>query len=289
MYVVSLSSLERVPTNHIFQRFTCSVKQTTQTQMRFSKNALRKHNAKRGNKSIYNVAILISLLFLAAFFLGFLIGIYLLETETTHRTYLNYTLPEIEEYFECDEVFATTRPIWTAEQWREVRDFYRHFAEDNHFGTYQIAKDRVFDSSELAVPFQAGEEKGRGLMAARDIQEGEIVIRSSNNTIVFDPLTFRKFLLEAEGLFPTFACDALIWHWLQDLDDGEKIGIVLDLNDNNLLNNVDEETDANLYCGTPGEEDSCLEDLQFYAARDIASGEELVVEYSDFVSPEATW
>lgn len=258
--------------------------------MKFSKAALRKHNAKRGDQSIYSTVIFISLLFLAAFIVGFLIGIYLLEFETRHWTYLNYTIPELEQHFECDEVFATTRPIWTAEQWREVRDFYRRFA-GNHIGVYQIAKDSVFDSSELAVPFQAGKEKGRGLKAGRDIKEGEIVIRSSNNTIVFDdPLTYRKFLLEAEEIFPTFACDVMIWNWLQDLDnDGEKFGIVVDLNDNNLLNNEDEETSANLYCGTPGEEGSCLKTLQFYAAKDIAQGTELVGAYSDFVSSEATW
>lgn len=145
----------------------------------------------------------------------------------------------------------------------------------------------TFDFSEIAEPFQASEEKGRGLRAARDIREGELVLRITNNTIVItDSFTYRKFMFAVEERFPTFACDIMTWNWCQDLDDkGEKFGIVVDLNDNNLLNTGDEETGANVWCGTYGEEDSCdMKNLTFYAARDIRKGEELLGDYGEFVS-----
>ena len=205
----------------------------------------------------------------------------------------SYTVPEMEAHFQCEEAFATTRPWWTSDQWREVRDLYRDFAKKNKVGTHQIAKDITYDFSDIAEPFQAGKEKGRGLRAARDIRKGEVVLRATNNTIVFnDGLTYRKFLFALEERFPTFACDIMTWNWIHDLDDeGVKFGIGVDLNDNNLINTSDEEKDVNVRCGTHGEEDSCdtLRDGMFYASRDIRKGEELVADYGDFVSPSHTW
>lgn len=225
-----------------------------------------------------------------------------------HQRYTSWkrlTISEMREHFECDEAFASTRPWWTSDQWREVRDIYRAFAKENKGGTYQMSED-VFDFSQIAEPFQAGEEKGRGLKAARDIRQGEIVLRSTNNTVVFnDGLAYRKFLFALEERFPTFACDIMMWNWTQDLDDeGDFFGIVVDLNDNNLLNEPEKRGEANVRfrCGAPpvtglvswlmwprslfhGEEDdSCMENLTFYASRDIRKGEELLSEYSDFVS-----
>eukprot|EP00574_Skeletonema_japonicum_P010995 CAMPEP_0201730370 /NCGR_PEP_ID=MMETSP0593-20130828/21964_1 /ASSEMBLY_ACC=CAM_ASM_000672 /TAXON_ID=267983 /ORGANISM="Skeletonema japonicum, Strain CCMP2506" /LENGTH=220 /DNA_ID=CAMNT_0048222899 /DNA_START=372 /DNA_END=1034 /DNA_ORIENTATION=- len=208
------------------------------------------------------------------------------------------------ELFECDEaLFATTRPWWTSDQWREVRDIYRTVAKKNKGGTYQMSED-VFDFSQIAEPFQASEEKGRGLKAARDIRQGEIVLRTTNNTVAFnDALAYRKFLFALEERFPTFACDIILWNWVQYLDDEvATLGIVVDLNDNNLLNSQDKKAKANVMCGVPpvtgfaswlmwprrlfnGKEDSyeCdMTNLTFYASRNIRKGDELLGEYGDF-------
>ena len=219
----------------------------------------------------------------AIFFSGFHTGVYIHD----RNLWKSFTLPEMKAHFECNKAFATTRTWWTSDQWREVRDLYRDFARKNKVGTYQMAED-TFDFSEIAEPFQASEEKGRGLKAARDIHEGEIIFRTTNNTIAFiDGLTYRKFLFALEELFPTFSCDIIIWNWMQDLDDeGLKFGIVVDLNDNNLLNRADEKGEANVRCGKHStEEDGCdMKDLTFYASRDISRGEELLGVYDDFVS-----
>ncbi len=221
-----------------------------------------------------------------------------------HRlSWERYDLSEMHEHFKCDEAFATTRSWWTSDQWREVRDIYRTFAKENEGGTYQMSED-VFDFSQIAEPFQAGEEKGRGLMAARDIRQGEIILRTTNNTVVFnDGHAYRKFLFALDKRFPTFACDIMIWNWIQDLDDEGAFGIVVDLNDNNLLNTQDEDGEANVKCGAPpvtglfswlmwprslfdGEEkeDGCMKHQTFYALRDIRRGEEVIGEYDDFES-----
>ena len=74
-----------------------------------------------------------------------------------------------------------------------------------------------------------------------------------------DGLAYRKFLFALEERFPTFACDIMIWSWVQDLDDdGVKFGNVTDLNDNNLINTANEEEDVNVRCGGHKEEDSVI-------------------------------
>ncbi len=253
--------------------------------MRFSKyEQLPLHRRKRlaPNPSRNAPTILICLSSVAAiFFSGFHAGDYFHD----RNHWKSLTLPEMKAHFECNKAFAATRPWWTSDQWREVRDLYRDFARKNKVGTYQLAED-TYDFSEIAEPFQADEEKGRGLKAARDIHEGEMVFKTTNNTIAFtDGLTYRKFLFALEELYPTFACDIMIWNWIQDLDDeGLKFGIVVDLNDNNLLNSADEIWDANVRCGKNIEDDCDMKELTFYASRNISRGEELLGVYSDFVS-----
>jgi len=145
-----------------------------------------------------------------------------------------FTMIEMGRHFECDKAFASTRPWWTNDQWREVRDLYRDFAQVNRPSNSWWRKART------------------GTLNER---------------------------------FPTFACDVLMmWAWVQDLDqEGTTFGVVCDLNDNNLLNNADDEEDANVRCG--GEEDICgVTSGTFYAVRDIDKGEEILGWYGDFVS-----
>lgn len=286
--------------------------------MRFSKNALQRSVRSSGTKpsaptatdpSVCTILSLFSIILVSSFLISYHITSYFLDPSS----YLNeddpedwydgddpanwerFTMREMGRHFECDKAFASTRPWWTNDQWREVRDLYRDFAQVNRpsnswwrkarTGTYQHGQDTLFDSSQNAVPYQT-ENKGRGLKAARDIREGEIIFETTNNTVVFnDAHTFRKFLFALNERFPTFACDVLMmWAWVQDLDrEGTTFGVVCDLNDNNLLNNAGEEEDANVRCG--GEEDICgVTSGTFYAVRDIDKGEEILGWYGDFVS-----
>ena len=258
--------------------------------MKINKNAHRSQHTLRRRpntspNSLHGVRIVLFYLILlvsvaAVFLCACLGGFYIRDAFISRNLWKSYTWQELQAHFDCEEAFKNERSWWTPEQWTEVRDLYRDFAKKNKAGTYQMAKDITFDFSEIAEPFQAG-EKGRGLRAARDILEGEVVQRMTNNTIVFtDGLAYRKFLFALEERFPTFACDIMIWSWMEDLDaDKTKSGIVTDLDDNNLMNEPDEDEDVNVMCGSHGEEDSCD---YLYASRTIRKGEELVTDYNGF-------
>ena len=92
---------------------------------------------------------------------------------------------ELKEYLECGKIFETSRPIISDEEWRYFRDLYnQHVAEqgpDNKDVTYKMGK-KPFDSPVVGA---FTPDKGRGLIASRDIARGETIFTASNNTIVF--------------------------------------------------------------------------------------------------------
>ena len=148
--------------------------------------------------------------------------------------------------------------------------------------------------SQNAIPYQSGGSKGRGLKAARNIQRGDVIFKQTNNTIIFnDGQTFRNFLFKMNDRFsdPGMVCDILVWAWVQDMEEDNNSEIpfvgVVDLDNGNLLNdfglgdNLDvplEELEGivNIQCAGGGA--AC------YASKDIAEGEELLGDYSEFVS-----
>ena len=205
---------------------------------------------------------------------------------------------EIYHYFTCDKLlYASARPIWSEQLFRDTRDFYHEFVEDDDTpftglfrSTYQANED-VYDMSQNAVPYLSGGEKGRGLKAARDIKEGDVIFKSTNNTIIFnDGHTMRKFLFAMNGRFsdPGMVCDILIWAWVQDMEGEIPFAGVVDLDNGNLLNDYALEAyygdsqkkiqnySANIRCNGTA--------LNCYASKDIAMGEELLGNYADFVS-----
>ena len=90
------------------------------------------------------------------------------------------------------------------------------------------------------------------------------------------------------------ACNFIEWSWVQtvppahegdnDLRNGLTIFVAFD--ESNLLNSADwDGIEANVRCGTPpseegGERGPCR--FQYYAARDIDAGEELLIDYGEF-------
>lgn len=234
---------------------------------------------------------------------------------------------EIYHYFACTKVLSTQRPWWSEEQYMAVRDFYHEFAknDDTPFIGYTIrstyqASDEVYDMSEKAIPYQTGTVKGRGLKAARNIQQGETIFKATNNTVVFNTAhTFRKFLFAMNDHFsdPGMVCDVMIWAWVEDVEGEIPVAVVLDLDNGNLINDWDDWDDWNLgekeEAGAEYKEhkkgheeefkESQDEEEQFdeflnvrchknpatrtldcFASRDIMKGEELLGPYADFVS-----
>ncbi len=134
-------------------------------------------------------------------------------------------------------------------------------------------------------PYQLSDkEKGQGLKATRDIDEGELLFKAMNNIILFtNGDTYREFLFgiyERNGeLYDSeTGCNVLIWSWVQALegDGGSRLVIVTDL-DNTLLLNEAQDKEPNVRCGGEGGEN--CRDI-YYATRDIKKGDELLGDYT---------
>mmetsp|Transcript_5922 Transcript_5922/g.9163 ORF Transcript_5922/g.9163 Transcript_5922/m.9163 type:complete len:321 (+) Transcript_5922:1-963(+) len=197
---------------------------------------------------------------------------------------------DLHTYFGCDLAFDSPRPLWTDQQWQDLRDLYHEFVEeDKKIGpagkvrSYQASKDEV-DFSQTFIPFQAG-HKGRGLQAVRDIKAGELVFKATNNTIVFNyGHTWRKLLFAINERFadPGMTCDMHVWSWVQDLYEGGPIKVFMDLDSGSLLNEGRDEPgwdSPNVQCGKP---DATRCDSDYYAFRDIKKGDELLIDYREF-------
>jgi hypothetical protein len=206
------------------------------------------------------------------------------------KRWTEFSYWEIHAHFRCEKAFASPRPLWTDQQWREMRDFYHEFIEqDKKDGSrltsraYQFSEDE-YDLTQNAIPFQSG-EKGRGLRAVRDIKAGELVFKATNNTIVFNyGHTWRKLLFAVNERFadPGITCDIFVWSWVQDLYDGGPLKVIMDLDSGSLLNEGrdDEGWEApNVQCGKP---DATRCDMDYFAFRDIKEGDELLIDYNEF-------
>jgi len=199
---------------------------------------------------------------------------------------------QLHAYFACEKLFSSPRPLWTDQQWRDIRDFYHEFVEEDKkdeggpkgLHSYQLSEDR-YDLTQNAIPFQSG-EKGRGLQAVRDIKAGELVFKGTNNTIVFNyGHTWRKLLFAVNERFadPGMTCDLLVWSWVQDLYDGGPLKVVMDLDSGSLLNEgrdgIPDWEAPNVQCGKP---DATRCDMDYFASRDIKEGDEVLIDYREF-------
>ena len=202
-------------------------------------------------------------------------------------------------WLRCKRVNAHLRRFYTPERWRVMREFYHDFVaadlaekplrDGERPRTYQFTLNESFDPP--TVPTQT--KYGRGLAAARDIKEGELVFKATNNTIVFaHPHTWRKWIWalynEVDDKtsggkdFPEYACDAMVWSWIQRFEmDGPRY-IVLDLDNGSLLNEGragdPNFQPPNVRCG----EEGGVCDMSYYALQDIREGDELLCDYRSF-------
>lgn len=201
---------------------------------------------------------------------------------------------ELKKYFDCARV-NSKRPVIREDEWRYFRDLYNEFtaleALEWRNDTYKW-NDRHIPSPVLGA---LTPDKGRGVVAARDVREGERVFAGTNNTIVYRTGdVWRKFLLHLYYAPPLdshyeegFACDIMNWSWNQEVDVGDAmtaVAIVVDLDASSLLNHPSHDETHNIQCGKPGGDGTCA--MDYYAVRDIKKGEEILCEYGDFSSPQ---
>ncbi|KAL3783487.1 hypothetical protein HJC23_000325 [Cyclotella cryptica] len=167
-------------------------------------------------------------------------------------------------------------------------------------------------TSVFRVPVFVGDagHKGRGIFAAESIQKGSLVlsIDVDNVGIFKDPMEWRRFTYTLGNTDAETACNFMEWCWVQHvpkLDDEEddiRHGwtVFIAFDESGLVNNAEWGAEnENIRCGIPppstAEEStysSSGEDrdnelwgpcrYHYYATRDIAPGEELLIKYSEF-------
>jgi len=207
---------------------------------------------------------------------------------------------ELNNYFDCHKLFEKPRVGITDDEWRYFRQLFNEYIAKEYEGkkpeTYKLKESstHVNPVSQNITP-----DKGRGLIASRDIRQGELIFTGTNNTIIFTTgESWRNFLLHLYyspppldgGYEDGFACDILAWSWNQQWPppDGE-YKIMVDIDASSLLNSPSEGEEHNIQCGEQLEDDE--EDtvcgVDYFATRDIKKGEEILCDYSDFSHP--TW
>lgn len=203
---------------------------------------------------------------------------------------------ELDNYFGCDELFDTPRPVITESEWHNFRDLYDDFVTKEYTNnpqtypngpeTYKVGKPWPYSP----VYGNTTPDKGRGLAASRDIAKGELIFTGTSNTIVFETgPAWRKFLLHLFYAPPPddvytegFACDVRAWSWIQQWDG--KFVIMVDLDASSLLNTPSTSSGEtnNIQCGRLDGDGGC--GVDYYATRDIKKDEEILCHYSDFTN-----
>ena len=198
-----------------------------------------------------------------------------LNEETQHLTNNG-----LWEYLQCEEIFASERPIHSIETWNHARQVYREIVgnDQSSIGTNQ---DDIKDIDGFQVAHEAKQAppKGRGIFAAQDIPKGQL-IWSTKKTIRFsDGDSYRKFNLSVER---GFACDVLQWSYVQRLENGE-LRVSTDLDDGALCNGGGSSHKANMGCDKEMAKKfkgGCVEN--YFALSDIKAGDELLCAYGSF-------
>ena len=217
---------------------------------------------------------------------------------------------EMHAYFGCARAFALGRPLYTTEMWNELRQEWINFraidkqikdgpklpAIINEDGTVlvdDIERTYQFSKATFDPPMEANltPMKGRGLRALRPIRKGELMFKATNNTVIFTAgHTWRLFLFHLYERYgeetpePGMACDVLVWSWVQPLEEDGDFVVVADFDIGSLLNEGREDgvngfDPPNVRCGKEGDT-MCM--MEYYATKDIQSGDEILCDYREF-------
>lgn len=210
---------------------------------------------------------------------------------------------------EDSEVVSGAQQMKLRKQWAVIREKYVKEVnlvpivihetqyDAKIYSNHNLAK-QINGVSAMAVPIRigdAGPDKGRGLFATKRIPKGTLVVNLDNGStgIFKDGHSWRVFAVSLPDR--ETSCNFIEWSWVQtipprneienDIRNGLTIFIAFD--ESNLLNagDWDDGAKANIRCGSPpihegGKRGPCR--FHYYAVRDIAAGEELLIDYGEF-------
>lgn len=187
----------------------------------------------------------------------------------------SYTMGEMWNHLNCDQVLEQGRPILEQETWKDMRNLYISIVghETSTIGSLQS------DYNGFVQPyFVRHNEYGRGIYAAMDIPQGTLVWQNIRSAQFSDGASYREFVRRVQ---PDLACDVLQWGYV---DYYHKINVDLDegslCNDGGDEGNIDlDEEQSVMFPVRPG--------IQLFATRNISKDEEFFCNYGGFSS--AAW
>lgn len=150
-----------------------------------------------------------------------------------------WTVGDMRDALDCDRIFRSERPVHSQNVWENSRELYKAIV-----GKDSSITDNLRDGFLIPVQAKQAPPKGRGIFAARDIFEGELIWSTKKTARFKDGPSYRKFIF---GLEDGVACDVLQWAYVQDIGDGN-LRVSVDLDEGCFCNGEDNDTDANMGC-----------------------------------------
>jgi hypothetical protein len=195
----------------------------------------------------------------------------------------------------CRSVFAAgPRPIHSTSDWIQARQAYVDVLTSSSSSQKITIPNPVVASSGFAVPVEARQTEsiGRGIFVTdTPVKKGQKVWSTVQTARFEKGDDFRRFL---QSIPNSLSCDILeFFSYVQSVknaaDETEKLYISTDLDEGCFINSVEDwngdgiERIANIGCDhemAKNEPGGCQEN--YFALRDIAVGEELLLDYEEF-------
>lgn len=196
----------------------------------------------------------------------------------------DFTYDDIRAHFDCRRRSKDDdKPLPSLADWELLRDTFARVVDDHTPWRDDPVPPTLGYSLAPGVPApppyyaRASPGKGRGLFAARDIAEGELVHDGTHSDVVFpDAVAWRRFVF---SLPPALSCDCTDWHWMQRLEEDGPYFMLAGINVSSLMNSGGAEFG-------PSRRPNALPESstsgRFYATRDIAEGSEILTDYDSY-------
>ena len=193
------------------------------------------------------------------------------------------TITELWYELECDDIFASgPRPLHNHTTWMDLRLAYERTVGAEK-STLSSSTSSLQGDDGFAVPHRIVqlEGKGRGIVAAEPIRAGQWIWTSHKTARFLDAPSYRRFL---RSVPVDLACDVLQWAYVQEMGrwTKEELLISVDLDDGSYCNGPANEADSNTRVAEEMGCDAMECRFHFFAAGDIAAGEEIICDYSAF-------
>lgn len=215
------------------------------------------------------------------------------EEDELGEVWYTGTAPQIGKHLKCpwndedDNSDSSLVEMHTDETWKTFNEVYHQVVDRT-----RSSLPPTFEGSGFQVPVEIKYMKsiGRGVFAKEVISRGQLIWKAVNTAEFTKAQDYRDFLRK---LPQNLACDVLIWAYVRMISRKQQrtFKVCADLDEGSFVNHSNHPQMANMELGIGrllrDDEDEEITwygcDLEFYANRDIAAGEEIRANYDDFV------